>query len=79
MKNLKLLILTPILFILAACTSNTEIDSQRGTLNGNIYTNQALGFSLAIPDSWQILEQDEIEVEDLEDFTDLMAMNEETF
>lgn len=76
MKNLKLLLLAPALLLIAACTSNTDIESQRGTITGNTYTNEALGLSFAIPDSWVIEEHETIAAlsdEDLENFTDLMV------
>lgn len=50
----------------------------RGVWNDNIYTNDFLGFSITIPDTWAILSDEEIEIEnDLgADMLDIERMSE---
>ncbi|MDR0802514.1 hypothetical protein [Fluviicola sp.] len=64
-KQLLIPVLTIALFILNACGGGSKKDYSKevdeGTFSGNIFTSQALGWTMEFPDNWMITSKSSLE------------------
>lgn len=81
MKNFKYILLLPLIFLITACGSREEL-SNIGTMVGETYINEGMGFRLTLPQGWEVVSEDLVDGFSVEDAhvenIDLLIVNSNT-